>query len=421
MEHAAGPYLIPNIQTRGQLYYTNNGTCGAFRGFGANQMAWAVECQIDRLAALAGLTPVEIRRRNLRRPGTPGFLGQRVAGSERLAEMLEAARTSPLWTPPEVGPEWHIGTGMALIWQGNGLGTVPTDQAEGQIRLAPDGAIEVLCGMDEMGQGLLAGLVASAAEALGVARDDLRPVTGDTGAAPDSGSTTASRGGYVMWKLATEAAAGLTAQLLKGASALLELDPATLRLLPGGVGQNHRLISFRDLAHALYPTGLPSQSVAFGFPKTEYTKGNARLIFCSGSTVARVAVSRLTGEVRVLALDHHTAAGPVIDLASYLGQMEGGLVQGLGFTLTEDVRMAGGWYLTRNLDSYMMPGVRDAPQMRVTALEDLDPGDPHGPRGAGELGIGGVTPAICNAVAQAVGFWPTVTPIAPEMVLRQLK
>jgi len=273
-----------------------------------------------------------------------------------------------------------------------------------------------------MGQGLLAGLCATVADALGVARADIRPVTGDTGATPDSGSTTASRGGYVMWKLAHAAAPGLGAQLLTGAAALLDLDPATLRLMPGGVGQNHGpLITFPDLAAALFPTGLPSQSVAFGFPKTEYTQGNARLIFCSGATVARVQVSRLTGEVRVLALDHHTAAGPVIDLASYLGQMEGGLVQGLGFTLSEDVLMAGGHYLTRNFDSYMMPSVRDVPVIRVSAQEDLDPGDPYGPRGAGELGIGGVTPAICNAVAQAVGFWPTVTPIAPEMILRQLK
>jgi len=114
----------------------------------------------------------------------------------------------------------------------------------------------------------------------------------------------------------------------------------------------------------------------------------------------------------------HTAAGPVIDMASYLGQMEGGLIQGLGFTLTEDVLMQNGRPVTTNFDSYMMPTLRDVPNtMRITALEELDPGDPHGPRGAGELGIGAVTPAIANAVFDAIGRWPVVTPFAPESLL----
>ncbi|SEM84401.1 xanthine dehydrogenase D subunit [Gemmobacter aquatilis] len=423
MEHAAGPYVIPNIRTRGRLAYTNNGICGAFRGFGANQMAYAVECQIDRLAAACGLDPAEMRRRNLRIPGSPGFLGQRVAPSERLAEMLTAAAGSPLWQPVTDDGEWITGTGMALMWQGNGLGTLPTDEAEGTLRLTPDGAVEVLCGLDEMGQGLLAALQASVADRLGIARADVRPVTGDTGCTPDSGSTTASRGGYVVWTIAQNTAPGFTAQLLAGAARLTGLPPEALRLVPGGVAEIARnlpdpLVRFADLAHALHPQGLPVETTAFAFPKTEYTKGNARFIFCAGATVARVAASRVTGALRVTDLHLHTAAGPVIDLAAYLGQMEGGAVQGLGFTLSEDILMQGGRMLTANLDTYAMPTILDAPdRMQITALETLDAGDPYGPRGAGELGIGGVTPAICNAVADALGRWPTVTPIPPETIL----
>lgn len=420
MEHAAGPYRIANVRTRGRLVHTNNGAGGAFRGFGANQMAFAVECQIDRLAAACGLDPVEMRRRNLRAPGEPGFLGQRVAPSERLSEMLEAAAASPLWVPPVSDGDWTEGTGMALMWQGNGLGTIPVDEGAGALRLAADGAIEVLCGLDEMGQGLHAALVATVADRLGVARADVRPVTGDTGAAPDSGSTTASRGGYVVWVIAHRAGPGFTRQLLEGAARILGIAAEDLALMPGGVGlqgQNRPgpLLTLADLAHALTPSGLPVQTIHFEFPKTDYTAGNARFIFCGGATVARVAVSRATGAVRVRALEVHTAAGPVIDLAAYLGQMEGGAVQGLGFTLSEDVPMPGGWPMARNLDTYAMPGIRDVPPvLRVTALSDLDPGDPYGPRGAGELGIGGVTPAIANALADALGRWPAVTPIPPD-------
>jgi xanthine dehydrogenase C subunit len=98
LEHAAGPYIVENVRTHGRLAYTNNGLCGAFRGFGANQMTYAVECQMDRLAHLAGLSPIEIRRRNLRKPGMPGYLGQSVAPTERSEEMLAAAANSDLWT-----------------------------------------------------------------------------------------------------------------------------------------------------------------------------------------------------------------------------------------------------------------------------------------------------------------------------------
>lgn len=422
LEHAAGPYRIPNVRTEGRLVYTNNATGGAFRGFGANQMAYAVECQIDRLAAAAGLDPAAMRALNLRQPGDPGFLGQVVAPSERLSEMLEAAAASPLWTPAAVTGEWMEGTGMALAWQGNGLGTIPVDESAGEIVLAPDGAIEIRCGLDEMGQGLHAALAAAVADRLGCARSDVRPVTGDTGRAPDSGSTTASRGGYVVWKAVDLTAPSFAADLKAAAADLLGLSSEALAIVPGGVADRGRndgpRLTFAALAAALGPERRPSARADFSFPKTVHTKGNARFIFCAGAVVTRVAVSRVSGAVRVLDLHLHTAAGPVIDLASYLGQMEGGAVQGLGFTLSEDVVMRDGRMVTTNFDTYLMPTIRDAPaRMTVTACESLDPGDPYGPRGAGELGIAAITPAIANAVADAAGRWPVVAPFQPEALL----
>ncbi|WP_210527646.1 molybdopterin cofactor-binding domain-containing protein [Rubellimicrobium arenae] len=423
LEHAAGPYVVPNLRTRGRLVYTNNGTCGAFRGFGANQMTFAVECQIDRLAAACGLDPIEMRRRNLRSPGMPGALGQVVAPSERLREMLDTAAASPLWAPLSGQGEWLGGTGMALMWQGNGLGTLPHDEGAGELRLSPDGAIEVLCGLDEMGQGLMASLTSVVADRLGCARGDVRPVIGDTARTPDSGSTTASRGGFVVWKIAEAAGPTFASKVLALSARLTGISDDKLRIVPGGVGEIGQnspspLLSFAELARVAGPL---VTTVRFPFPKADYTKGNARFIFASAAILARVAVSRVTGQIRVADLHLHTAAGPVIDLASYLGQMEGGAVQGLGFTLTEDVRMAQGRPLTPNLDTYAMPGIRDIPdRLVVTALEDLDPGDPYGPRGAGELGIGAVTPAVCNAVAQAVGGSPAVMPIRPETILEWL-
>ena len=416
MEHVVGPYEVPNFHARGRLAYTNNGAGGAFRGFGANQMTFAIECQMDRLAAATGLDPIAIRRRNMRLPGSPGVLGQRVAPSERLFEMLDAAASSPLWQPFDLGPEEVAGVGMGINYQGNGLGTVPEDEAEFALRLR-DGRIEALCGLDEIGQGMIASVHAAVATRLGCGREDVRAIFGDTRAAPDSGSTTASRGGYVVWRGVEETAPGFEAALLARGAQILGRPAETLQIVPGGLGEAGAnapdpILRFAELGD------LASVEAHYLFPKTEYTKGNARFIFAFGATLARVAVNRVTGMVRLLDMELHTSAGPVIDMASYLGQMEGGLVQGVGFTLTEDMPMKAGHPVACNFDTYMMPTVRDVPErMRVTAHEGLDPGDPFGPRGAGELGIGAVSPAIANAVADALGRWPVIMPFAPEHIL----
>lgn len=426
LEHACGPYEVANVRNRGRLAYTNNGICGAFRGFGANQMTYAIECQVTRLADAAGIDPIVFRRRNLRKPGSPGYLGQKIAPSDRLVEMLDAVGNSDLWQKPRLltgNKRLAIGTGFSLLHQGTGLGSVVPDTGAGRLTLLPDGRIEAAFGLDEIGQGVVAIIQATVAAAIGCDRDDVLPVFGDTARTPDLGSTTASRGSYVVWKGAELMAPGFSGQLRRAAGGLLNRQPEDFAIAPGGLrdvraNSDDLLISFATLAQQLAPQARPRAECAFEFPKTNYTAGNARFIFAAGAAVARVAIDRATGEVRVLDLEQHVAAGPILDPACYLGQIEGGAVQGLGFTLTEDMILQGGRYLADNLDGYMIPTVADAPQTsRVFALEDLDRDDVFGPRGVGELGIGAVTPAIAAAVADACGLWPTVTPISPEAVL----
>lgn len=426
LEHACGPYDVPNVRSHGRLAYTNNGTCGALRGFGCNQMSYALECQVERLAVACGLDPIEFRARNLRKAGTRGYLGQTVASTERLDEMLAAAAADPIWERPRgLTPDGTeiIGVGMGMNYQGNGLGTLPPDPGGGTLRLAPDGMIEAALGLDEIGQGLHAAIRNTVAAELGCGHGDIRPVTGDTATAPESGSTTASRGTYVVWRVAKEAAPRLADELASAAARILDRSAQTLVVVPGGLAERGSnsgalLISFAELARALAPDDLPHAGVAFEFPKSDYFEGNARLIFAFGATLARVAVDRVTGQVRVLDISQHTAAGPVLDHAAYLGQIEGASVQGQGFTITENAVLQHGLYLTENLDTYIMPSIQDAPRsMAVFALEGLEADDTFGPRGIGELGIGAVTPAIANAVADAIGYWPERAPIDPERIL----
>lgn len=430
LEHACGAYTVPNIRTRGRLAYTNNGTGGAFRGFGCNQMTFAVECQIDRLAAACGLDPVSIRERNFRKPRTPGYLGQVVAPTERLAEMLQAAAADPIWSRPRglsVDGSEFIGVGMAMTHQGNGLGTLPDDPAGGILRLSPDGAIEARFGLDEMGQGVLAAIRSAVAAELGCSVSDVRPVVGDTGTTPESGSTTASRSTYVVWRVAQETAPRLAENMLTAAAALLGRPASALAIVPGGISERGSnsgdpLLTFADLARKLKPDRLPQAECSFDFPKSDYFEGNARLIYAFGATLARVALDRISGQVRVLDLHQHTAAGPMIDYAAYLGQIEGGSVQGLGFTLFEHARLRDGIYQTGNFDTYMIPSIEAAPgTIAAFALEELEGDDVFGPRGVGELGINSVAPAIANAVADAIGIWPERAPIDPERILEALE
>jgi CO/xanthine dehydrogenase Mo-binding subunit len=424
LESVCGAYEIPNVRTRGRLVYTNNGLCGAFRGFGTNQSAFAIESQVGRLAAMAGLDPFEMRRRNLRKPGSPGHYGTPVSPTERLHEVLEAACVTSARgaASHRLDADYAFGTGIALVLQGVGLGSVVPDHGGGRLALLPDGKIEAAFGLDEFGQGLVAAVQSAVAQVLGCAREDVLAVFGDTGATPDSGSTSASRGTYVVWKAAQMAGPELRAQLSRAAERLLERPTGSLDVVPGGVGpagqrEGGPVVTFASLARMLGGV-LPTATARFDFPNVDYDKANARYLFAFGATVARVAVDRVTGEVRVQGLDHHIAAGPIIDVAGYLGQVEGGACQGIGFTLTEDAQMQAGRLVTANLDTYMVPGIGDAPaESRVFAIEDLDEGDPYGPRGIGEIGIGAVTPAITAAIADAIGWWATEIPVRPEQVL----
>jgi nicotinate dehydrogenase large molybdopterin subunit len=426
LEHACGPYDIANVRNRGRLAYTNNGICGAFRGFGANQMTYAVECQVTRLADALDLDPIEFRRLNLRKPRSPGYLGQQIAPTDGLVEMLDAAANSDLWQKARgltADRRKLVGTGLALLHQGTGLGSVVPDTGAGRLTFLPDGRIEAAFGFADIGQGVVAIIQSTVAAALGCDRDDVLPVLGDTGRTPDSGSTTASRGTFVVWKSAALMGPDFGAKLRRAAAEALGSLPENLVIVPGGLrdvrsNSDELAISFAALAERLAPEERPRAECAFEFPKTDYRAGNARFIFAAGAAVARVAVDRATGEVRVLDLEQHVAAGPILDPACYRGQIEGGAMQGIGFTLTEDMILQAGHYVADNFDGYMVPTVADAPQTsRVFALEELEHDDEYGPRGVGELGIGAVTPAIAAAIADACGVWPTVTPISPEHLL----
>lgn len=422
VEHVTGPYRYEAVDVDGVSVYTNNGVSGEFRGFGGNQAIFALEGQMDRLAALVGIDPWEFRKRNLREPDDPGPLGQPIVRTDGASQVWEALAKHPMWASrnenrASLGSEPWLsrGVGAAIVMHGAGLGFGIPDPAGGTIGLAEDGKIEVRFGYEEFGQGLLATLELMLIEQFGFGADDLRLIIGDTDQVPHSGSSTASRATSMMWKALQRMKEPFLARLRAVASTALEL-PAE-RLVVGAEGIRDAegqtvLLTYDQLAQAAKePIVFRTQ---FPFPTSPTNRVGAHYLNSYSAVAVEVEVNRLTGRVKLLRQYHAVAAGPVMNPQGYLGQIEGGSGMAVGFALSEDALMERGEYLTRNLDTYLIPTVCDlAGETEVEAIEELPEGDEHGPRGVGEIGSVGVAPAIASAIYQATGRRVSRLPIDP--------
>ncbi|WP_313997220.1 xanthine dehydrogenase subunit D [uncultured Paenibacillus sp.] len=465
VEHVVGPYRFANIDVKALSVYTNNGMSGEFRGFGGNQAIFALEGQIDRLAELHGIDPWEFRRLNMRETADPGPLGQPIAQTDGAAQVWQALADCALWRERNTlcagdamsrgnvraggaaQPPWiRTGVGAAFIMHGAGLGVGIPDPAGGRLQLSADGRIEASFGYEEFGQGLLSTLELMLVETFDADPEDLRIVIGDTDLVPDSGSSTASRATAMMWRSVRNMRLPFTDALLEAAGKALDRPPETLRLGPGGIyaaesrhpddpappagggevsvpcvdgNRAERLLGYAELAAAAEKPIRAETS--FHFPTTDQTAPTgAHFLYTYSAVAVKVRVDTLTGRVTVLDQFHTVAAGPVMNPQGFIGQIEGGSSMALGYTLTEEALMEGGHYVTRNLDSYLIPTVADQRgTVSVLPIEELPDGDPYGPRGIGEIGSVGLAPAIAAAVAQATGVRVSRLPIEPKLLQRK--
>ncbi|NHN31019.1 xanthine dehydrogenase subunit D [Paenibacillus agricola] len=431
-EHAQGPYLIPHVSLAGVSVYTNNGVSGEFRGFGGNQVIFALEGQLDRLAELAGLEPWELRRRNLRDTDSPGPYDQRIVPTEGARQVWESVAGSKLMAKRSdkrlsgisadaggPGAPWiRRGIGAAIAMHGSGLGFGLPDPAGGRLKLNAEGKLEVAFGYEEFGQGLLASLQIMMIERFGCSKEDLELVIGDTARVPHSGSTTASRATSMMWQSLSRLGPQFTQQILHQASLLTDLSADFLSTGQGGIYNKagELLISYLDVARQA--EALIECETEFQFPTTPDPIIGAHFLHTYTALAVEVEVNLLTGQVKVVDQYHAVAAGPVVNPMGFVGQIEGASNMALGFTLTEDAVMNEGLYKTNNLDTYLIPTIKDTPwKFELDAIEALPEGDAFGPRGVGEIGTVAVAPAITAAVYHAVGKWVSQLPIRPEELL----
>ena len=429
VEHATGPYIIPNVHVEGVSVYTNNGVAGEFRGFGGNQVTFALEGQIDRLAVKLGICPMELRKRNLRKADDLGPVGQEIAPTDGAAQVLKAISQSPLLNKKE-SIEWGEGTdrwkktgiGVAIAMHGGGLGYGRLDPAGGRISLNEEGKFEIAFGFEEFGQGLLSVIEQLVIKEIGCSANDIKITIGDTDSVPRSGSSTASRGTSMVWHALQRMKDPFKKRLLEKASQCTGVPATQLYLGPSGIwscGLNSEpLITYQQIAHETKDDPIQIET-EFHFPTTPHSIPGGHYLYSFAACAVKVEVDELTGIVRVKNLEQAVAAGPVIYPTGYLGQIEGGSVMALGYTLLEEAIMEKGKYVTENFDSYLIPTINDIPlSMDITAIEELYEGDPYGPRGVGEIGTVAVAPAIAKAIYDAIGLWVTKLPVSREEIVK---
>ena len=406
VEHAPGPYQYRAVRVQARLAYTNNGIAGAFRGFGAVQVQFALEQHMDRLAALAGMAPDAFRAINLAPPDAPGPLGQHVVPFDGPHRALDVARQQALWQGPHHWRDgegrYAYGVGLALIHRSDGFGKGGPSESRIQLALAPDGLIELRCGFTELGQNLSGAIRNLCAQWLACQPSDVRPVLGDTALTPDSGPVAASRATTLVWRALAQAKDEWHGQIARARAEWGE--SLNLAALAQRLGDACPCIDIE----------LHAEDPATNAHDTHF-------VFGACAAVAQVRVDTWSGMVQVQDLVMCTALGPVASAQGYLGQMEGGAVMGLGMSLLEELECEGGHYTARNLDAYFIPSIMDAPRMQLIAIENLPPNDPIGPRGAGEISVNFAVPAIANALAAALQRPVSRLPMTPLRVIALLE
>lgn len=429
---ATGPYEVEAVEADSWGVYTNRNPSGAFRGFGSTQACFACEIQMDELARVLGMDPVELRRRSGFAPGKRTGTGQLLDEGAGYLETLEAAAASlerlraEIPRPPEEGRK-RVGFGLASAYKNVGIGTGLEDGASAIVELLESGRISVRTGAAEMGQGSSTVAAQIAAQELGLPYGLVDVLCCDTRSCPDGGMTTASRQTYVTGNAVKEAAAALRNRLAPF------LEASAFSLAPDG--EESAEAALREARGRALAAGVPaSAETRYRPPATKEHRTSAELgpgeseaeleihyAYCFASAAVAVEVELDTGAVRVLRICEAQDAGKAINPLMVRGQIEGAAVMGLGYALSEEFVSGETDLLTDDLRKLKIPGIAEAPPIEAIIVEKEQPGGPYGAKGMGELGLNPIAPAIANAIYDAVGVRLRSLPMTPEKVLAALR
>ncbi|MFV0632560.1 molybdopterin-dependent oxidoreductase [Demequina sp.] len=412
-------YRCPVTRLDAESVYTNNVPSGAFRGYGLGQVIFGIESALDELALQLGLDPFEMRRLNAARPGDPFMVAGQpeddlAFGSFGLDECLDLARTAlagPDDVPAPAG--WAVGEGVAASM----IATVPPrgHRSVATVTLDGTGAVRLEVGTAEFGNGAVTVHTQIAADALGVPRSRVTIAHGDTDLAEHDTGAFGSTGITVAGKAVHRAALALREALLASAAQALGTDPTACVVGADGVngpdGASHtwgEVIAGLGLAHRRGKQAVASADLDQRERSVAY---NVQAF--------RVAVRRETGEVRILRSVHAADAGTVMNPEQCRGQVEGGVAQGIGSALYEEVLIdSDGAVSNAAFRQYRVPQMADVPFTHVLFADTSDALGPMGAKSMSESPYNPVAPALANAIRRAVGVRPHELPMTRERVWR---
>jgi CO/xanthine dehydrogenase Mo-binding subunit len=429
--HSAGPYDIPHVRADCYAMYTNNPPAGAFRGFGVTQSAFAVESIMDKLAETLNIDPVELRRMNALHVGSITNTGQVLNESVGLMECIdkvdaEMRKHNPLPFAPRGdsnNPNLVHAWGFAAAYKNTGLGGGAPDKSSADVELYADGTFQVRSSAAELGQGLVTVMRLIVAEEMSVPPEQVSVLVMDTDLAPNGGPTTASRQTFVTGNASRYAAKTLRDQITASMAEKFDVRPEQIRFENGIVHVNGNSLTYADVYKEMTASGQkPIVRYEYEAPKTQPlgTGGDMHFAFSFGVQAAEVEVNKLTGEVRVLKVISANDVGMAVNPLGLQGQVEGGVMMGLGNALTEEFIVENGYVVTDHLARYRVPGIMLTPEITSIIVEHPIASGPYGAKGVGEISSIPTTPAITNAIYNAVGVRVDKLPVDQEMIAREI-
>ncbi len=434
----AGPYEVPNVKIDSYAVYTNNPPCGAMRGFGSPEAAFAADCQVDELAARLGMDSLEFRLRNALQAGSITATGHRVLESVGVEECLSAVRNSLNKDKlPEPSAGTRLGVGISAAYKNVGLGPGLADQAGSIAELDRAGHLIVRGGCIDMGQGQDTVMAQIAAQTLQVPYRDVRIITGDTATCPDSYMTTASRATLLQGRSVQMAVTKLRDLLLDYAVSQYDLNSETVNLADGHIvdPSTGSTLSLAELAQRAAEQNYALSAEAYYTAPECYDnlqfdeelfqkdpeKYRVHVAYCFCAQACILEVNETTGDVRVLKVVAAQDVGKAIHPQNIHGQMEGGVVMGMGYGLTEEFVVDHGYVVTDTLRKFKIPRITDVPDIVTLIVENPHSLGPFGAKGMAELSLSSSAPAIANAIYDALGVRIRQLPITPARITAALR
>ena len=417
-------YRIPEVTIDANLVYTNKQPGGQFRGYGAPQVVFAIESQVDELAEQLGIDPIDLRIRNANQAGDVTLTGWRI-DSARLVECLERARDEIGWEQKKTLKGSGRGVGFAAAIHVSGANIYEgANRSSAAIDIGADGGIRLRFGGCDAGTWQKTLLGQFAAAELGVDPESIDILTMESHQTPHELGAWSSRGTYMSGHAIGNVARGAAAILVENAARMLAVPAADIELRDGHAVGPRGSVSFGEIV-ADGCDGLLSVSEEVELP-IDHVNRETGIANISGAysfavQAVEVEVDRETGKVRVLDVVSVHDSGIAINPIGAESQVVGGVAMGLGLALGEELLTEGGRAMTRSYIQYPLPRPADLPPIRSILIEEPDPHGPHGAKGLGEIVLVPTGAAVANAIAHATGVRLHELPATPDRVLEALR